>query len=143
MDLKDPSKKMSKSSEVQSGVIRMLDDPDVIRKKIMGATTDSDNEIKFDLENKPGISNLINIYVSLSDLSISEVEDKFKNNNYGEFKKEVSDLVINHLLKIQAKYNELINSNELDRIIDEGREKTLKMAKQKYDLVKEKVGLGR
>lgn len=143
MDLKDPLKKMSKSSEVQSGVIRILDDPEVIRKKIMSATTDSGKEIKYDAQNKPGISNLINIYVSLSNLSVSEVEEKFKNNNYGEFKKEVADLVIDHLLVIQDKYNELMNNSELDDIIDKGRDKTLKMAKEKYNLVKEKVGLGR
>lgn len=143
MDLKDPLKKMSKSSEVQSGVIRILDDPEIIRKKIMSATTDSGKEIKFDIQNKPGISNLINIYVSLSNLSVSEVEEKFKDSNYGEFKKEVADLVIDHLTVIQDKYNELMNNSELDDIIDKGRDKTLKMAKEKYNLVKEKVGLGR
>ena len=70
MDLQDPTKKMSKSSESKKGVIYLLDDLDIIRKKIMSATTDSDNYIKFDVENKPGISHLINIYASLSWLNI-------------------------------------------------------------------------
>ena len=78
MDLVDPTKKMSKSSENQKGVIRLLDDPEIIRKKIMGATTDSDMKICFDVENKPGISNLINIYASLTGKTIKEVEEIFK-----------------------------------------------------------------
>ena len=143
MDLVDPSKKMSKSSENQKGVIRMLDDLDLIRKKIMSATTDSETSVKFDMENKPGISNLVNIYSVISRLSIEEIEDKFKDSNYGNFKKEVADVVVNHISKIQDKYNELINSNEIDKILDDGRDKTREIAKNKYLEVKEKVGLGR
>ena len=142
-DLVNPTKKMSKSSENPKGVIRLLDDLDVIRKKIMSATTDSDMSIKFDMENKPGISNLINIYASLSGLSVSEIEEKFEGYNYGGFKKEVADLVVNHIKGIQDKYYEIINSDILDKILDEGRDKTLEIAKKKYLEVKEKVGLGR
>ena len=109
----------------------------------MSATTDSETSVKFDMENKPGISNLINIYVSLSEMSISEVEEKFKDSNYGNFKKEVANLVVDKISKIQDKYNEIINSEELDKILDCGREKTRKIAKIKYLEVKEKVGLGR
>lgn len=142
-DLSDPTKKMSKSSDNPKGVIYMLDDEKTIRKKIMSATTDSEMNIKFDPENKPGISNLINIYTSLSGLSIKEVEEKYKDSNYGTFKNDVADLVINVLIPIREKYFELLNSNEIDKILDEGIEKTSKIAKVKYELLKEKVGLHR
>ncbi len=142
MDLQDPTKKMSKSSESKKGVIYLLDDLDIIRKKIMSATTDSDNYIKFDVENKPGISNLINIYVSLSGLNIQEVEEKFKDSNYGEFKKEVANLVVEKVSIIQEKYNELLKSDELEEILNDGIEAVRPMAKKKYEIMKQKLGLG-
>ncbi|NLC48129.1 MAG: tryptophan--tRNA ligase [Tenericutes bacterium] len=143
MDLVDPTKKMSKSSENKKGTILLLDDLNITRKKIMGATTDSGAEIKFDEENKPGISNLINIYVSLTDKSIKEVEIMFKNKKYSEFKTAVADVVVETITKIQSSYNKLLNSKEIDSILDDGREYTKKIAKAKFELMKEKVGLGR
>ena len=142
MDLQDPTKKMSKSSESKKGVIYLLDDLDIIRKKIMSATTDSDNYIKFDVENKPGISNLINIYASLSGLNIQEVEEKFKDSNYGEFKKEVANLVVEKVYTIQEKYNELLKSDKLEEILNDGIEAVRPMAKKKYEIMKQKLGLG-
>lgn len=142
MDLQDPTKKMSKSSESKKGVIYLLDDLDIIRKKIMSATTDSDNYIKFDVENKPGISNLINIYASLSGLKIQEVEEKFKDSNYGEFKKEVANLVVEKVSTIQEKYNELLKSDKLEEILNDGIEAVRPMAKKKYEIMKQKLGLG-
>ena len=143
MDLQDPSKKMSKSSENQKGVIRLLDDEKTIRKKIMSATTDSEMRIVYDKENKPGISNLMNIYSEITEMSLEEIEEKFKNSNYGEFKKEVADVVVKEILKIQEKYNQILESSELDRILDEGREKTMEIAQKKYEIMKKKIGLGR
>lgn len=142
MDLQDPTKKMSKSSESKKGVIYLLDDLDIIRKKIMSATTDSDNYIKFDVEDKPGISNLINIYASLSGLKIQEVEEKFKDSNYGEFKKEVANLVVEKVSTIQEKYNELLKSDKLEEILNDGIEAVRPMAKKKYEIMKQKLGLG-
>lgn len=143
MDLQEPTKKMSKSSENQKGVIYLLDDEKTIRKKIMSAVTDSDARIYYDEENKPGISNLLTIYAVLKRITIKEATDKFKDYNYGNFKKEVADIVIEKIIEIQHKYNNIINSNELDTILDEGREKTIKIAKEKYELVMSKMGLGR
>lgn len=143
MDLVDPTKKMSKSSDNPKGVIRILDEPEVIRKKIMSATTDSDTIIKFDPINKPGISNLINIYASLSNKKIDEVEKLFVNKKYGELKKEVADLVITELTKIQSRYYELIKSKELDQVLDDGIKFTSEIAKKKYELMKNKMGLHR
>lgn len=143
MDLVDPLKKMSKSSENPKGVIRLLDDISSIRKKIMSATTDSEICVKFDMENKPGISNLINIYSAITGKSIKEIEDEFKNSNYGSFKSKVSDAICEEVSKIQERYNEIIESDELDEILDKGISKTREIAKAKYELMKERMGLGR
>ncbi len=140
MDLIDPTKKMSKSSENQNGVIRLLDDLDVIRKKIMRATTDSEMSVKYDPENKPGISNLITIYASVSNKTIKEVEQEFIDSNYGTFKKVVADAVVKEVSRIQSKYNEYINSDIIDKILDEGKKKSRIFAKAKYEAVKNKVG---
>lgn len=142
-DLQEPTKKMSKSSTNEKAIIRLLDDKEVIRKKIMSAVTDSDNKIYFDEENKPGISNLLTIYSVLSDTSIEDVTNKFKDYNYGNFKKEVADLIVDKLTHLQNKYNDIINSNLIDEILDRGYQKTNEIAKNKYYEVKEKVGLGR
>ena len=143
MDLQDPTKKMSKSSESQKGVIRILDDINTIRKKINSAVTDSVGKVNYDPENQPGVTNLINIYTSLTGMSKEEVVAKFENANYGEFKKGVGDVVIAEFEKIQARYNELINSDELDRILDEGRDRAREIAKKKYEEMKNKIGLRR
>lgn len=142
-DLLDPTKKMSKSAENKKGVIMLLDDEKDIRKKIMGATTDSEMIVRYDPENKPGISNLITIYHELSGMPINEIEEKFSGANYGTFKTAVADLVVSVLKPIQDRYYELINSSELDGILDAGRDKTTEMAKAKYEELKKIVGLHR
>ncbi len=143
MDLQNPTKKMSKSDGDTKGTILLLDKEEIIRKKIMSAVTDSENKVYYDLENKPGISNLLTIYSSLSNLSIKETEEKFKDSNYGNLKKEVADLVTTTLLEIQKKYQEIINSGIVDRVLENGHKIVLKIAKKKYDSVLKKVGLGR
>ena len=142
-DLVNPTQKMSKSSENDKGVIRLLDNPEIVRKKIMSATTDSETIVKYDPENKPGISNLINIYISLTGKTIEEVEEKFKDSNYGTFKKSVADVVVSFIEDIQEKYNKLLASDEIDKILDEGRNKTIEIAKKKYEEVKIKMGFHR
>lgn len=143
MDLQTPDKKMSKSSENQKGVIRLLDDLNQVRKKIMSATTDSEMCVKFDPENKPGISNLINIYSSLTSKSIEEIEEEFKDSNYGNFKTKVADKVVEVLSDIQDKYNKIINSSELDDILNKGMEKNIEISKKIYENMKKSIGLGR
>ena len=143
MDLVDPTKKMSKSSENKKGTIFLLDTEKDIRKKIMGATTDSEMIVKYDPENKPGISNLITIYSVLSHLSVNEVEEKYKDANYGTFKSEVADLVIQTIKPIQDKYYSLVDSKDLDKILDDGIKKTNEIAYKKYIELKEIVGLHR
>lgn len=142
-DLQDPDKKMSKSSESDKGVIRLLDDLKTVRKKIMSATTDSEMNIKYDPINKPGISNLINIYRSLTNKSISEVEEEFKDTNYGTFKTKVADVVVDLLDDIQNKYNEILKSEYLDEILDNGAKINIEITKKFYEKMKKSIGLGR
>ena len=143
MDLVDPSKKMSKTEDNPKGVIGLLDDVNVARKKIMGATTDSEMSVRYDPENKPGISNLINIYASLTNMSIEEIESKFVESNYGEFKRAVADVVCGFLSSIQEKYDEIIDSGKLDEVLSEGAAKVREISKNKFKDMKEKIGLYR
>ena len=143
MDLQTPDKKMSKSSENQKGVIRLLDDLNLVRKKIMSATTDSETIVRYDPENKPGISNLINIYASLTGKSIVDIENEFETSNYGNFKTKVADVVEETLSNIQNKYNDIINSTYLDEILDKGIDKNIEISKNIYESMKKSIGLGR
>lgn len=142
-DLQNPDAKMSKSAENKKGVILLLDDLEVTRKKIMSATTDSEMLVKFDPENKPGISNLINIYSNLTDKSFSDIEKEFEGKNYGEFKRVVADKVCEVIGNIQNKYNEILNGDLIDRVLDDGRDFTREIACKKYEALKNKIGLVR
>lgn len=142
-DLQEPTKKMSKSSINQKGIIYLLDDEQTLRKKIMSAVTDSEGKIYYDEDNKPGISNLLTIYAYFKNITIKEAEEHFKDYNYGNLKKEVADVLVENLTRIQNKYNEIINSEELDKILDEGKNKMNEYAKAKYEDIRKKVGLGR
>lgn len=143
MDLVDPTKKMSKTEENPKGVIGLLDDVNVARKKIMGATTDSEMSVRFDPENKPGISNLINIYASLTEMSIGDIEEKFANSNYGEFKRCVADVVCEFLASIQEKYRNILESGKLDQVLNDGANKVREISKKKFEDMKVKIGLYR
>lgn len=142
MALDDPLKKMSKSELGDNkGSIRLLDDVKTIRKKIMSAVTDSENLVKFDIENKPGISNLMTIYSSLTNKTYDEIEDEFRDGGYGNFKKAVADVVVEEVSKIQVKFNEIIKGDYLDKVLKEGALKAGAIASKKIDEVKRKLGL--
>ena len=140
---KAPSKKMSKSSENQKAVTRLLDDSESIRKKVMSATTDSVGKINYDPENQPGITNLINIYMSLAGKSKEEILEEFAESNYPPPPPPVADVVVDEITKIKTRYDELISTKELDEILDDGKEKSSAIAKAKYELMKNKIGLRR
>ena len=142
-DLQNPTKKMSKSDENNKGVIILLEDVEIARKKIMSAVTDSESIVKYDPINKPGISNLLTIYSSLKDISIESAEEEFKNSNYGEFKKCVADVVVNLLTDLQDKYNKIINDGSIDKLLDESNKKVREIAEKKVQEVFSKVGVGR
>ena len=140
-DLKDPSKKMSKSEVNPNGVISLFDSPETVSKKIMGATTDSENLVYFDEENKPGISNLLNIASVISKRSIDDIANEYKASGYGNFKKYVASLTSNMINDIQEKYNYIINSGKLEEILNKGKENSRKLAYEKMIEMKKKVGL--
>ena len=142
-DLQDPTKKMSKSDENDKGCIILLEDPEIARKKIMSAVTDSETLVKYDSENKPGISNLLTIYSSLKNISIEEAENEFIRANYGTFKKAVADVVVDFLTDLQSRYNKVMNDGIIDKILDESNEKVRAIASKKTEEVFKKVGVGR
>ena len=142
-DLQDPTKKMSKTEENPKGVISLFDNPEEAKSKIMKATTDSLGEIKYDPENQPGISNLLTIASSLNGMSIDDIVNEHKNDGYGDFKKYVADIVANFLTDIQSKYNDIINSNIINEVLDNGKNVTSTIAKDKYNKMKELMGVYR
>ncbi|CAP18279.1 Tryptophanyl-tRNA synthetase [Candidatus Phytoplasma mali] len=138
--LLDPTKKMSKSNH-DSGCIYILDDASTIHKKIMRSTTDSDNCIFYDINEKPGISNLLNIYGILKNMEIKKIEDYFKKYSYQKLKQKVSASVIKELEKIQKKIDK-INDKQIKKILEKGTIKVQKQAHQQLLQVKQKLGLG-
>ncbi|WP_423253628.1 tryptophan--tRNA ligase [Melissococcus plutonius] len=143
MSLQDPTKKMSKSDENNKGYISILDEPAIIRKKIKSAITDSTGIIEYDPENKPGISNLLTIFSSLSDQSIAELCEIYNGQGYGKFKGDLAEQVVATLEPIQEKYYKLLQTNKLDEILDEGAERARKFANKTLQKMKNAVGLGR
>ena len=141
MNLADPLAKMGKSDDNEKGVIYLLDDSATIKRKIAGAVTDSDGVIKYDPVNKPGISNLLTIYSALSNQTIDDVLISLKGYNYAMFKELVANKIIEELKVIQDKYNQLINSQELDDILDFGANKASIRASKMVYKVKRKMGL--
>ena len=142
MALDEPTNKMSKSAENEFSRISLLDPPNKIKKAIMRATTDSDGEVRFDAENKPGISNLLSIYSVFSGISIEQLEKKYQGSGYGDFKKDLVEVVVDALAPIQQKYNDVMESGELDKILKEGAEKAGDIAQKTLRRVKENFGLG-
>ena len=139
MSLSDPSKKMSKSDP--KGDIFLKDDLAVVRKKIMSAVTDSGSEIKYDVENKPGISNLLTIFAALKEISIEEAEAHFQGYRYGDFKKEIADVVCEELGAFQAKYKEILESKAYEEALRKGAERANKIAKETLRRVQDAIGL--
>lgn len=142
--LTDPTKKMSKSdSSNPKSYILLLDNLNEAKNKIRSAVTDSDTSIHYDEKKKPGISNLLTIYSSLSNISIKELEIKYQDKTYKDFKEDLANLVYDTLKPIQDKYNSIINSKELDYILNKGRDYANIIAKRKIEKVYNKIGLGR
>ncbi len=142
MSLDDPTKKMSKSNPSAGSRINLLDDPELIRSKIMKATTDSEGVVKFDAS-RPGVYNLLEIYENLTGLSREEIESHFDGKGYGDFKKEVAAVVVEALKPVQEKYQELMaNPETIEKMLQEGANKIRPMAEETLKRVKRKVGLG-
>ncbi|MCJ1907023.1 tryptophan--tRNA ligase [Planococcus ruber] len=143
MSLQDPTKKMSKSDANKKSIVTLLDDLKTIEKKIKSAVTDSEGIVKYDPTNKPGISNLLTIEAALTDASIDSLVAKYEGVGYGDFKASVASAVTAHLAPIQERYKELLDSEELDRILDEGAEKANFLANKTLKKMENAMGLGR
>ena len=144
MDLQDPTKKMSKSDPLEKASI-FLDDPEnIIRKKISSAVTDSEGIIKYDPINKPGLSNLLTIFSCCSGKSIEDIVIEFDGKGYGDLKKAVADSVVDTLIPIQNKYQEILaDKAALDLILDNGAQKASYFARKTLTKMKKKMGIGR
>ena len=139
MSLSDPSKKMSKSDP--KGDIYLKDDLKTVRKKIMGAVTDSLGTVVYDPKSQPGVANLLTIYATLNDIDVKEAQSRFANSQYGAFKTAVADCVVGTLEPLQQKYHELISSGQLDEILEKGAQKASQIAIKTLNKVKQAVGL--
>ncbi|MCX6795442.1 MAG: tryptophan--tRNA ligase [Candidatus Falkowbacteria bacterium] len=140
MSLNDPSKKMAKSDENPAGAIALLDEPEIARKKIMKAVTDSGSEIIYDQKNKPALANLLTIHSSLSGESIKSLEKKFTGKGYGDFKKELAEVVAVFLIDFQKKFNK-ISDVDAKKILEKGRKQATKIAEEKMGKVRGVVGV--
>ncbi|KAB2335000.1 tryptophan--tRNA ligase [Bacillus mesophilum] len=143
MSLQEPTKKMSKSDPNTKSFISILDEPKVIEKKIKSAVTDSDGIVKYDKELKPGVSNLLTIYSIFTGKKISDIEAMYEGKGYGDFKGDLAHIVVNALKPIQDKYHELMSSEELDIILDNGADKANKAAQKMIKKMENAMGLGR
>ena len=141
MSLQDPTKKMSKSDTDLNNIITLLDKPDIIRKKLKRAVTDSGKRILFDPEKRLGVANLMNLYSGLTGLEISAIESHFDGKMYSDLKIELSELTIDTLKPIQNEYDKIMGDRSfLNSILENGRTKANKIAAKTLRKVYKKIG---
>jgi len=141
-DLQDPTAKMSKSSSSPQGIVDVLDDPGVIRRKIARAVTDAGSEVRADPEAKPGVTNLLRIFSALSGESVAVLEAKYQGTGYGGFKKDLAELVVASFTPIREKTERILADEAgLDRILAAGAARAHQVAAQTMDTVRERMGL--
>ena len=142
MSLQDPDKKMSKSDENDKNFVSIIDDAKKIEKKIKSATTDSGTEIKFDTENKAGLSNLMTIYSVLTNKTIQQLEKDYEGKMYGHLKVDLAEIVVQTLKPVREKYDDLMkNKDYLDQLLKSGAERAQSRARVTLDNVYKTVGL--
>jgi tryptophanyl-tRNA synthetase len=140
-DLQNPRAKMSKSASSPAGIIEMLDDPRASAKKIRSAVTDSGTEIRFDPEEKPGVSNLLTIYAALSGESVEALVDKYAGRGYGDLKKELADVVVDFVTPFRDRTLALLEDRtELDAVITAGAARANEVAEKTLADVYDRVG---
>ena len=140
-DLQNPGAKMSKSGESPQGILWLLDDDNALTKKIKSAVTDTDRDIRFDPENKPGVSNLLTIYSITAGVSVAEAENQFSERGYGDLKAAVAEAVVDTFRPIRERTAELLSDPaELDRILASGASRAKEIAAATLDRVYNKVG---
>lgn len=143
MSLNDPTVKMSKSDTNVKSRIDLLDSEAIIKKRIKSAMTDSIGTIGYDPVKRPGISNLMTIYSTIKNISFKEIEVLYEGKGYKEFKEDLGEIVYQELKPIQERYNELIDSKELNEILDNGRDRANQVAYKKVMKLNDRIGLGR
>jgi tryptophanyl-tRNA synthetase len=143
MSLSEPTKKMSKSDSNRKATIFILDNEKDIIKKIKSATTDDEASIRYDRDAKPGVSNLLDIFSLCSGRSVDDLVTAYQGKGYGEFKTDVAEAVVGMLSPIQERFNNLIESSELDDILDEGAERAYAIAKKTLSKAEKALGIGR
>lgn len=142
MSLQDPEKKMSKSDENKKNFVSIIDDAKEIEKKIKGAATDSGTEIKFDVENKPGLSNLMTIYSVLSGKTIEQLELEYAGKMYGHLKVDLAGVVVDTLKPVKEKYDDLMkNKDYLDQLMKSGADRARERSSVTLNKVYKTVGL--
>lgn len=142
MDLQRPESKMSKSVDSPQGTILVLDPPKVITKKVKSAVTDSGSEVRFDFDEKPGVSNLLALYASAAGTTVPEAEAEFAGAQYGTFKAAVADALVEYLRPVRERYEELAaDPGEVSRILARGAEKAEAIATVTMDRVRQATGL--
>jgi tryptophanyl-tRNA synthetase len=141
MDLQDPTAKMSKSAESPAGLIELLADPKANAKKIKSAVTDTEREIRFDEERKPGVSNLLRIYAALGERSIPEIEEQYAGKGYGDLKKDLAELVTDTFTPFKERTEQILaDEGKLDAILAEGGEKARAVAAVTLAEVYDRIG---
>jgi tryptophanyl-tRNA synthetase len=140
-DLQDPTAKMSKSSSSPAGIVELLDDPGVSAKKIRSAVTDSETEIRYDVEQKPGISNLLTIYSALTGRSVHDIAEEYAGRGYGDLKKDLAEVVVDVVTPFRDRTLELLEDQDhLLDILERGRERAAAIAEATLRDVFQRVG---
>ena len=141
LDLQDPSSKMSKSASSPGGIIEMLDDPRASAKKIRSAVTDSGTEVRFDADNKPGVSNLLTIYSALTARSIASLEEQYDGRGYGDLKKDLAEVVVDFVTPFRTRTLELLADQQyLTDVLRQGAEIANAVAEATLKDVYQRVG---
>jgi tryptophanyl-tRNA synthetase len=144
MNLQEPDVKMSKSRGAESGTVLMLDSPEVVRKKVKTAVTDSGTDVRYDPEEKPGISNLIELMTVVTGESIPDVEARYDGTGYGRFKEEVGDAIVELLRPIQERYREVRSDTaQLERLLAIGANKARAESAPTLELMYERMGFAK
>ena len=141
MGLDDPENKMSKSATSEKNYISLMDDEKTVAKKIASAVTDSESTIVYN-ENRKGLANLMTLYSLVSGKTINELETMYQGKGYGDFKNDLAHSLSAHLSPLQEKIQHyLSNEEELKHLLDQGAEKAKKLAEEKMQIIRERIGV--
>ncbi len=140
-DLQDPTIKMSKSASTPKGLINLLDEPKATAKKVKSAVTDTDTVVRFDVENKPGVSNLLGIYSTLTGVGIGELEQKYVGQGYGALKTDLAEIMVDFVTPFRERTQQYLDDPEtLDSILAKGADKARAVAAETLAQAYAKVG---